>query len=387
MAKDNKFLQVSDEQGEIPNLYLRKGIYYGKLKGFHTKFRALVGERGPVTEIGEARQALAVLLEAHEEARTVIPHSPRLEDYARHYITWLHGTRAKSPASIKKEFDLLRSWTQLFGTVRLLDLTPAHVNQYAAERSRVAGNSNINHGVRVLTGLMDFAKRERVIPLRADIATDGWVPLVVPKVRRGLVTEEVLNQVLDELLRTVNGKPVYPHGQVAHDWVRFMAYTGARRTSAMNARWEFVDWENRQVVLTEVKGGRTDVVVDFNHNLENLLREMFARRTSDYLFPSPDRTPGRVALNAFSLATTKLGIEDFSPHALRHYFISWCVMSGVDTMTIARWVGHSDGGILIGKVYGHLNREHTQRAAQKVVFSVSPGGEPKPGEPASPCLE
>ena len=29
-----------------------------------------------------------------------------------------------------------------------------------------------------------------------------------------------------------------------------------------------------------------------------------------------------------------------------------CVMNGIDYMTIARWVGHRDGGVLIGKVYG-----------------------------------
>jgi hypothetical protein len=31
-------------------------------------------------------------------------------------------------------------------------------------------------------------------------------------------------------------------------------------------------------------------------------------------------------------------------------------------------VGHKDGGILIGKVYGHLANEHRQRAAQKLML-------------------
>jgi hypothetical protein len=37
-------------------------------------------------------------------------------------------------------------------------------------------------------------------------------------------------------------------------------------------------------------------------------------------------------------------------------------------MTIARWIGHQDGGILIGKVYGHLSNEHAQRQAKKIDF-------------------
>jgi site-specific recombinase XerD len=55
---------------------------------------------------------------------------------------------------------------------------------------------------------------------------------------------------------------------------------------------------------------------------------------------------------------------------LRHHFISMCVMSGIDFMTIAQWVGHVDGGVLIGKVYGHLANEHRQRMAQLVQFNV-----------------
>lgn len=43
-------------------------------------------------------------------------------------------------------------------------------------------------------------------------------------------------------------------------------------------------------------------------------------------------------------------------------------------MTISRWVGHADGGMLIGKGYGLLSNEHAQRAARKVTFGSSQGG-------------
>lgn len=36
---------------------------------------------------------------------------------------------------------------------------------------------------------------------------------------------------------------------------------------------------------------------------------------------------------------------------------------------IAEWVGHQDGGILIGRVYGHLANEHPQRMAQRLSFT------------------
>jgi hypothetical protein len=43
-------------------------------------------------------------------------------------------------------------------------------------------------------------------------------------------------------------------------------------------------------------------------------------------------------------------------------------MAGIDYMTIAKWVGHQNGGVLIGKVYGHLSNEHAQRQAQRLNF-------------------
>jgi integrase len=58
-------------------------------------------------------------------------------------------------------------------------------------------------------------------------------------------------------------------------------------------------------------------------------------------------------------------------HDLRHYFCSMCVMAGLDFMTIAAWLGHKDGGILVGKVYGHLLDEHRQKAAKLVHFEFS----------------
>jgi hypothetical protein len=45
-------------------------------------------------------------------------------------------------------------------------------------------------------------------------------------------------------------------------------------------------------------------------------------------------------------------------------------MSGIDYLTIARWVARKDGGVLIGRVYGHLTDIHAQKQAQRLQFKV-----------------
>jgi len=88
----------------------------------------------------------------------------------------------------------------------------------------------------------------------------------------------------------------------------------------------------------------------------------------------PGETPGgkilRVAMCPESLksACTKLGIPRLRHHDLRHLFATRCIESGVDIPTVARWLGHKDGGALAMKVYGHLRNQHSQEMAKKVKF-------------------
>jgi integrase len=59
-------------------------------------------------------------------------------------------------------------------------------------------------------------------------------------------------------------------------------------------------------------------------------------------------------------------------HDFRHFFASQCVMAGIDFMTVASWLGHSDGGVLVGKVYGHLADEHKRRMADGLSILKAP---------------
>ena len=139
-----------------------------------------------------------------------------------------------------------------------------------------------------------------------------------------------------------------------------------------------MDWQNQQLTIGadgHTKNGEARVV-DFNAKLEALLREMIERRAPDsqWLFPSPRRgeedEPAKTFRESLLLARKAAGLSKFGFHDCRHHFISTCVMSGIDFMTIARWVGHKDGGMLIGKVYGHLSNEHAKRQAKRIDFHV-----------------
>ncbi len=73
-------------------------------------------------------------------------------------------------------------------------------------------------------------------------------------------------------------------------------------------------------------------------------------------------------METLRLARKESKLEWFSFHDCRRSFVSFCVMSQIDYMTIARWVGHMDGGVLIGKTYGYLAKKHTQLQAKRLNF-------------------
>ena len=67
-------------------------------------------------------------------------------------------------------------------------------------------------------------------------------------------------------------------------------------------------------------------------------------------------------------ACRRLGYPHFTHHALRHFFATTCIESGVDIPTVSRWLGHKDGGALAMRVYGHLRTDHSSISAGRVMF-------------------
>ena len=55
---------------------------------------------------------------------------------------------------------------------------------------------------------------------------------------------------------------------------------------------------------------------------------------------------------------------------MRHFFCSNAIEIPVDFKTIADWLGHTDGGVLVARTYGHLRQEHSDRMATKMTFST-----------------
>jgi integrase len=65
-------------------------------------------------------------------------------------------------------------------------------------------------------------------------------------------------------------------------------------------------------------------------------------------------------------ACTRLQLPHLRIHDLRHFFASWCIESSIDIATVAKWLGHKDGGVLLMKTYGHIGDQHSLDSAGKL---------------------
>lgn len=224
---------------------------------------------------------------------------------------------------------------------------------------------------------------------------DGWLktlplenlrPLKAVSKRRPRVTLPDIERICDATFKALyfenrlarpgeTGRPLKNAQQFA-DYMRVMALCGSRRDESLRVKWSDVDFDRRPLTIGAdgLSKNHETRSVDFHPRLEAHLREMATRRAPDsqFLFPSPQRGDKDASAKTFkeslNLARAAAGLTQVGFHDCRHCFIRFDVMSGINFMTLAKWGGHKDGGVLIGKVYGHLADSHRKAQAARLTF-------------------
>ncbi|MDL5055258.1 site-specific integrase [Oscillatoria laete-virens NRMC-F 0139] len=367
------FTQVRDSRNrKVPGLWIRNGKYYACLwvdRGDGRK----TSRRFPLEASGLAEAKEQMEIKRGERREDKLPTSGRKPLFSAYIDSYLKSPVKMSRRENTQEKDrrALHKWLAHIGNIQIHKITRAHIVGYQDKRlAEGVSPRTVNLDLISLRGLLKRAVDEghiRDMPMMKEVKRHP-----VPK--RELITptqlEKLINQIAVDCPKT--------GGQVI-DYLRLLAYCGAREQEALRLKWDDIDFRGRRIHigkdgLTKNREART---VEFNPQLEDHLKDMFSRRAPDsvYLFPSIQRgrtdTRTKTFRNTIRDIRGKVGLPKFGFHDLRHYFASMCVMNGIDFMTIAAWLGHKDGGILVGKVYGHLLSEHRHQAAQKLQIGFS----------------
>jgi len=384
------FAKVLDGRKQpIRALWVRNGRFYAQLKienpvtGIKKTRRVPLNdsEGEPVETVAQAVTELKRLqTQRADNQLPVLERTPKFSKVVVSYLEFIgSGQGTKKPGTIQKEKAILARWTDFLGQLRIDQIKRVHVNRFIEKRLKEdVAPRTVNLDVIALRVVLKRALEDGLIQ---RLPTEGLRPLKTTTRKRPLFTSQDLEKLCAAawgVREESEGKtvPVTENAQQFTDYIKFMAYSGARRNEALAMRWEDVELNQGQLTIgaegdTKNRSART---VDFNPKLKAHLADMKSRRAPDlkWLFPSPQRgekdIPAKTFRESLSLVRKQAKMPNFNFHDCRHHFISMCVMSGVDFMTIAAWVGHRDGGVLIGKVYGHLANEHRKAMAERVNF-------------------
>jgi integrase len=156
------------------------------------------------------------------------------------------------------------------------------------------------------------------------------------------------------------------------DLVRFLAFSGCRISEARVVTWQDVDIERGEIKIHNAKRSKTTSAHDLRFvPIIPAMRELLGRLHGEQ---KPKPTDSVCVLGECEKSLTRackiVGVSRITHHDLRHLFATRCIEAGVDIPTVSRWLGHSDGGGLAMKTYGHLRRSHSQQAAQRVTFGT-----------------
>lgn len=146
-------------------------------------------------------------------------------------------------------------------------------------------------------------------------------------------------------------------------------HCGLRKGGMFALCWQDVDLDERQMFVHS-KGTRYPVML--NDEAVAALRDLHARSGGR---EKVTQSTGYARSNDWLAECIKAaGIEDFTPHDLRHTFGSRAIKAGADLCSVSKLMGHNSI-LTTQRRYVHLTSEHLLAQAQKLVKPKDSGKE------------
>lgn len=352
---------------KVPHLlqYVISGNYFGKVKIDGRSIRKSL----QTTVWSTAQLRLNDFLKEHRENRNHVD-PPKFKEAVELFKTELESDSTIKPRSkgyrLGCILKLERTWPELW-ELRLNEITPQACKDWAAKLHKEIASQYYNNMLGTLR--LVIASGIKAHKAKAGVKLEN----PATELKRVRIKQKDLQlpepahfkQLVKNLRKKSGG-----WGPRVADLIEFLAYGGLRiRSEALWVTWDDIDWKRKEIIVrgdpvTATKNSETRRV-PLIPDMEKLLK-----RLKNNLGTVGKERILQVNRGHESLARAckEIGIPRLTHHDFRHLFATRCIESGVDIPTVARWLGHKDGGALAMKTYGHLRNEHSQAMAQKVKF-------------------
>ena len=368
----HRMSERNHKAAESPFAYAGEGLRRYKSSGdYYAVFKHRGKQIKKVLNTKDKTHARRLLADLRREIQNVMSKEASHVSFETIAQRWLSSIRhTLKPNTIRLYEQCIKRLEPFFRTVTLANITAEHCENWKTRRGEKLAPQSFAHELSTMKRVFGYSiehgilyrspargiKRKRIIATR-----EKFIP-----------TREQFTKLI-ATIRKPDGKPeskaAAKHGA---DFVELLAYSGMRKGEAAALKWQDVDFAKNQLTVTgganRTKNYETRSV-PISAELHGLLSRLLAGSQA-----APTDNVARIADPKKCLHTVcgKLKLPYFSPHRFRDFFATTCIESGVDIPTIARWLGHKDGGALLMKTYAHLRQEHSQEAMKKITFGANP---------------
>lgn len=322
-------------------------------------------ERGVAT-MDDIRQVFLAKLDAGEIGDGIKERSKQVHRDSLRYIgrTWHDGEAAfwkLAPRAIT--VDEVKRWRAHATRVGTGFVPPGA----KAQSDKVAGKSarSYNKAFYILRTLLNLAVDSGALAGNPLMARRRGELTKADKPRRPTLPERSkLNAMLAEVSRS-GGRAIG-----AGEFLRALYLTGMRKAEAAALLIRHVRLDAHELDIPGTKTNAALRTIPLSITAAEHFRAIIERRKSIGLPVNPDSPVFivREAQKSLDRACQTVGISRLTHHDLRDAFATAVIEGGVDMPTLAGWMGHTDGGVLAMKVYGHLRKEHSKLQMHKVKF-------------------
>ena len=228
-----------------------------------------------------------------------------------------------------------------FGKNEVHEIDPLSVDRVRLKYLKTHSPQTTKHIIALLKRLINFGVKKALCPPLS-------FAIEMPKVDN--IKDDALSEdQLKALLKAIE-EDEHPH---AGNIMLLALFTGMRRGSLFNLKWDDIDFKRGFITLRDPKSGKDDII-PLNDQARAVLKS-HKKTVSPYVFPGrggKKRTNAQKSINKIKEAAG-LPKETRPLHSLRHTFASLAVSSGeIDLYTLQRLTTHKTFAML--QRYAHL---------------------------------